>query len=102
MYMILHWWFLTQHIKLYQELESHHYNNLALFADLATVTVNVVSDTTLRVSWVEPSSLTHLLSDTYTVTVTPNCKNDQTGPVAPAPQTVAYNAGPVTVNSLGT
>ncbi len=65
------------------------------------VSVSVVSDNSLQVSWTEPSSLTHLPTDTYTVTLTPDCRDGETGPDSPTPQTVAYNASPVTVNGLG-
>ncbi len=69
--------------------------------DLAMVTVSAVSDDRLSVTWTEPSSLSHLPNDTYTVTVTPNCRDGETGPDTPDPQTVPYNAAPVTISGLG-
>ncbi|XP_064384964.1 uncharacterized protein LOC135333878 isoform X2 [Halichondria panicea] len=61
---------------------------------LPDVSVTVESDTTLSISWVEPSSLTHLPSDTYTVTVTPTCMNGDTAVFTPPPQMVAFDATP--------
>ncbi len=61
---------------------------------LPAVSVTVESDTTLSISWIEPSSLTHLPSDTYTVTVTPACMNGDTAVFTPPPQTVAFDAIP--------
>ncbi len=61
---------------------------------LPAVSVTVESDTTLSISWVEPSSLTHLPSDIYTVTVTPTCMNGDTAVFTPPPQMVAFDATP--------
>ena len=75
---------------------------LFLCADIATVTVTVPSTTSLSVSWMESTSTPpqHLSTDTFTVTLTPECRNGQITPTAPDPRTVAYNAGPVVFTNL--
>lgn len=72
------------------------WSSVTCLVDPVAVTVTVDSTTSLRVSWAEPASISsqHLPTDTYTVALTPSCK-DGSAVDTPTPQSVLYDASPI-------
>ena len=89
---------LPLHVRLWQIMTEFN-------TDPPNVSVSIMENLlSINISWVKSTvtATQHLPTDSYTVTVTPDCKYHQhTGMAIPPPQTVPYNATLVEIAQLG-